>query len=461
MDRTEISQKIYEKYILPTERKREEYIGIEIELPIVNLKKEPVSFDLVHRITEEFLQEFGFETSGVDDEGHIYAALQRETGDILSYDCAYNNLELSLGKAKDIHTLKNRFETYFSWLQKAFSREEHMLTGMGINPYRNYNHNVPIPNERYRMLFHHLASYTEYPQDLMEFHHYPTYGSFASASQVQLDFDKEQLIQAIRAFSRVEPVKAVLFSNSVMAEEEPEMLCCRDMLWENSTHGINEKNIGMFQPIPESLEELEDYLEATSLYCVMRDGKYVNFTPLSVMDYFASESVTGEFFDGNGYQKVEVVPEETDLEYLRSFKFEDLTFRGTIEFRSVCCQPVSEAMTVAAFHLGLKQKLPELDRLLAEDHVIYGHGYNGDELRKLFNRRTWPEFADMDALYELAENVVKLSEEGLKERNLGEEVYVKPLYERIRLRQNPAQNIWQTIDEGKDLETLIRSYGTL
>ncbi|MFQ9792099.1 MAG: hypothetical protein ACLRX7_01780 [Acutalibacteraceae bacterium] len=43
------------------------------------------------------------------------------------------------------------------------------------------------------------------------------------------------------------------------------------------------------------------------------------------------------------------------MEYLRSYKFEDLTFRGTIEYRSACCQPVSECMCVAAFHVGLQE----------------------------------------------------------------------------------------------------------
>lgn len=60
---------------------------------------------------------------------------------------------------------------------------------MGVNPYRIYNHNVPIPNGRYRMLFHHLGSYKKY-QLPMYFHDYPEFGTFSSASQVQLDNSK-------------------------------------------------------------------------------------------------------------------------------------------------------------------------------------------------------------------------------------------------------------------------------
>ena len=86
----------------------------------------------------------------------------------------------------------------------------------------------------------------------------------------------------------------------------------------------------------------------------MRDGKYIDFTPLTLDDFFSRDSVEGEYFDGEKYQKISFTPEISDLEYLRTFKFEDLTFRGTIEYRSSCCQPLSEALTVAAFHTGLK-----------------------------------------------------------------------------------------------------------
>lgn len=37
MTREEIKECLYEKYILPTERKRERFVGVEIEMPVVNL----------------------------------------------------------------------------------------------------------------------------------------------------------------------------------------------------------------------------------------------------------------------------------------------------------------------------------------------------------------------------------------------------------------------------------------
>jgi gamma-glutamylcysteine synthetase len=334
------------------------------------------------------------------------------------------------------------------------------LTGMGVNPYRGYNHNVPIPNGRYRMLFHHLKSYSNY--DLpMYFHPYPEYGTFSSASQVQLDVDYDDLIPTIRAFSMVEPLKALLFSNSVLLGEHEELLCCRDMFWENSTHGINPHNIGMFDCPMENEEDLLSYIESTSLYCVERGEKYINFPPINIMDYFEQPSVEGEYYEDGVYKKIQVVPQIEDLAYLRTFKFEDLTFRGTIEFRSVCCQPIKDSMTVAAFHLGLKNRLSDLDQLLQQDHVIYHHGYTADELRHMFVLEQLPSFVDKEALEHLLGQILDLAKDGLMDRGYGEEEFLAPLYERLATRTNPAKRMLDLRKQGIRMRDIILEYGQM
>lgn len=215
MNEQMVKEQLYQRYIEPTKRQRENYIGIEIEIPIVNLKKEAVDFAVVHGVTAKFMERFGFHPAGLDDEGNIYSAVESVTGDILSYDCSYNNLELSLGKEKDLNTIYERFTVYYTFLWEKFGEYGHTLTGFGVNPYRRYNHNVPIPSERYRMLLHHLRSYKNYKLP-MYFHEYPEYGTFSSASQVQLDVFYDELLETLETFGKVEPVKALLFSNSVL-----------------------------------------------------------------------------------------------------------------------------------------------------------------------------------------------------------------------------------------------------
>lgn len=461
IDQTLVREKLYQKYIEPTENNTHKYIGIEVEMPIVNLNKQAVDFEKIHKLTAKFMEHFQFEVMSRDDDGNVNAAKHPDNGDILSYDCSYNNLELSLGREKNLQALYQRFHDYYVYIQKELKQYNYTLTGMGVNPYRQYNNNVPIPNGRYRMLFHHLSSYPKYQELPMYFHEYPDYGLFSSASQVQLDVDYEDLLMMLRAFSKVEPIKALLFNNSIMLDEQEELACCRDMFWENSTHGINPHNIGMFDCELESVEELQSYIESTSMYCVERDGKYINFPPISVMEYFEQESITGEYYADGAYHEISFSPEIEDLDYLRTFKFEDLTFRGTIEFRSVCCQPIKDVMTVSAFHLGLKRRVKELDKLLQEDQVIYHNGFSATELRKMFVKRELPAFVDKEDVYGLAKQVVDLAKDGLLERGYGEEVYLEPLYERIRKQVNPAQKMLWYLQENGNIEDMIVEYGRI
>lgn len=339
-----------------------------------------------------------------------------------------------------------------------FKKNNYTLTGMGVNPYRKYNNNVPIPSERYRMLFHYLNLCKKYKSKEIIFHNHPEYGTFSSASQVQLDVNYEDLVPTILAFSKLEPIKAYLFSNSILLEEDEELLCSRDMFWEKSMHGLNSHNIGMFNCELDSVEDLLSYIETTSIYCVEIDGKYINFMPIKIVEYFEKELIEGEYYEDGNYKKIKFKPELEDIKYLRTFKFEDLTFRGTIEFRSVCCQPIRDRMTVAAFHLGLNSKVKELKYILDNDNVIYHRGYSADELRKMFVKRHLPEFVNEKDLKRLTKQILDLSGEGLKERGFGEEKYLKPLYERLEEGRNPAEKVLQLREDRVKIEDIILDY---
>ena len=158
---------------------------------------------------------------------------------------------------------------------------------------------------------------------------------------------------------------------------------------------------------------------------------------------------------------MEVKPLINDIKYLRPFKFINLTFRGTVEFRSVCTQPIKDSMSVAAFHLGLKDNLDELNELISNDEVIYHKGYTAGELRKLLIQDELPAFVDKDGLCKLTKDVVDLASSGLEERGIGEEIFLKPLYERIKYHVNPGKNIITLLNNNTKIEDVIEEYGKL
>lgn len=461
IDEQTVRNKLYDEFIKPTEQKKN-FIGIEIEIPIINLDKTAVDFDVVHKVTDKFQKQYSdFKEEGIDYDGNIFSLKNNNNDDIFCYDCSYNNIEFAMGREKDLFSINDRFSDYYAFTKECFEEFNHTLTGMGINPYRKYNKNQPIPSERYLMLYHHLKSFKNYRNVPMHFHDYPEYGMFSSASQVQLDVYKDDLVKTINVFSKIEPIKALLFSNSVLVDENKHVTCFRDALWEYSTHGVNPHNIGMYDVDFKDLEGLQAYLESLNIYCVMRDGAYINFPSMNLLEYFNRDYVCGEIYNNGEYREIEIKPCIKDIKYLRPFKFINLTFRGTVEFRSVCTQPIKDSMSVAAFHIGLKEKLDELEELINEDNVIYHKGYTASELRKLLIQDELPAFIDKNELCKLSKDIVDLADSGLKERGIGEEIFLNPLYNRIKKRKNPGKNIILLMNNGANLEELIEDYGEL
>lgn len=454
-----IRDKLYKEFIEPTKEKKN-FIGIEIEVPIINLNKEPVDFEIVHKITGKFQKEFSsFSPNGIDYDGNTFSLKNSDNSDIVCYDCSYNNIEFAMGREKDLFTINNRFTTYYNYVKEEFEKYNYTLTGMGINPYRRYNKEVPIPSDRYLMLYHHLKSFNKYNNISMYFHDYPGYGMFSSASQVQLDVHYEDLIKTINTFTKIEPIKALLFSNSVLMDKNKHLTCFRDALWEYSTHGINPHNIGMYDVDFEDIDDIINYLETLNIYCVMRDGAYINFESINLLEYFNKEFIIGEIYNKNRYEKIEIKPNINDIDYLRAFKFINLTFRGTVEFRSVCTQPIRDTMSVAAFHLGLKEKIGELNTFMSKDQVIYHKGYTASELRKLLIQDELPPFINKKELCELTNNILDIAKEGLCKRGLGEEIFLKPLYNRVKYHTNPGKEMINSLHDGKKLEKIIKDYG--
>lgn len=457
----QLFEAVHDRFLRPLDRPCRDWAGIEIELPIINLSREAVDFDVCHQMMDQFIDTFRFEGIERDDDGHIYHAESPENGDVISFDCSYNTLEFSFAPEEDINIVSGRFTDYYTFCKEMLNSRNYTLTGMGINPYFEVNRNIPIKNDRYRMLFHHLHSYEKYGSRI-PFHHYPNFGLFSSASQVQLDTDLDHFTNALNTFTLLEPLKAVLTANS-MLPGKPEKLLTRDDLWEYSLHGLNRHNIGMFDTEIHSEDEMIRYLASMSVYCVTKGDKYINFPPTPLIDYMDQESMTGEYYDQEtqSYRMITFRPELTDLNDLRSFKFEDLTWRGTIEFRSTCSQPVNEAFTNAALHAGLMKKLPDLDTLLTEDTVIYHQGYSAAELRKLFQLREIPSFVDQQKLKQLLIRILDLASEGLEERGNGETPFLRPLYERAEKLMSPAREIANGLDQGQSIEDFILKFSEL
>lgn len=102
---------------------------------------------------------------------------------------------------------------------------------MGVNPYHELNRDIPIANGRYRMLLHHLQSYTKYGSAL-PFHNTPNFGLFCAASQVQLDAQADTAVDMLNVFARL-PLRP-----QATKRERELLLCHVKLLFWRSTAAI-------------------------------------------------------------------------------------------------------------------------------------------------------------------------------------------------------------------------------
>ena len=450
---------IRQRFIKPTASPRTNYIGIEIEMPVVSLDGEKTNHNVSAAALKDAAGRFGFTETKRDLQGVCHEAVCAETGDVFSFDCSYNNFEISLGKVRTLHEAQARFAEYTGHIN-AFLRERgHLLTGMGINPFYQKNDTDFVNSPRYKMLEGFLKKSREWTR-AGGFHSYCAYPTFSSASQVQLDVTEDGICGVIEAFSLAEPLKALLFANSFMSGK-PELLCARDMLWERSVHGINPKNLGFFEPLPRSNAELAEYLSGASLFCAEREDKYLFFYPVPFEEYITREYVEGEYFDGEQYVKQRFEPSPNDIKTLRTYKQIDLTARGTLEFRSACTQPLSEAMTVAAFHLGLINQTDALTKLIKNDFMLYADGETPRALRERFNRRNALTAQEQPRLQKLLTSVLLLAQQGLRDRGFSEEKYLEPLFRRAAEFTSPAKKMIDKLEQGAGILSVIEQFAGL
>lgn len=479
MTHDEIRKTIYNRYIRPTERPKTGRVGIELEFPVVNCRLGgAVDFTVIHRLIDTFTDKFGFTEISRDDEGNIFSASDKSSRDNISCDCSYNTIELSFGVDSSLCDTYKRFNRYYDFIQEFLLTGDHMITGMGINPSYKANRIEPIPNGRYRMLLHHLKSYTRYT-DEKDFHNIPHFGLISCASQIHLDAQKDSLIEELNTFTRIEPLKAILFANSPFGE----YTCARDYFWMHSLHGLNPHNVNILEEEVHGIDDLVDYISSLSIYCVERGSKYVNFRPTVLRDYFQRQIITGEYYDHNSgsYREIDIKPELSDIQYLRSFKFDDLTFRGTIEFRSVCEQPAGEIMAQGAFQTGLAEKLPEVTDFITNECHMYGGRREATDYRQIFIRKGFIRELDLmsggsviklpydDPGHNFTKNdlrsallrLLEISSAGLKSRGFGEEKFLAPLYKRAEALTSPAYEMLKGLAGGRDLKYYIENFAAI
>lgn len=413
------------RYLENIKEKPDLFIGIELEYPIVNLEGKATDIEIVKELFRYLSSVLKFIVEKVDDFGNPIQLLDPVSQDTILFEVAYTTIEFAFGRAKSIQEVEERFRAYIDLIQKKLGEANHAIVGSGIHPYWEKNENQPVAYARYQMLMNYLKlSRTVLRSDL---HDYPQYGAFICGSQVQLDVSKSNYLRVINAFTQIEAAKAYLFANSEFSGADWDTKISRDIFWEKSMHGIYPENVGVNARLFKDENDFFDYLDHSAIFTAERDGETYYFYPVQARDYLTTSEIHAFALDG---EEILLYPQEEDFQTHRSYQYQDLTTRGTIEFRSVCTQPLDRTFASAAFHLGLLLNLDKLEAYLQKAPFLTTFGRDYKSLRRQFSKKRLTD-EEETAIVEFSKGILLLAEEGLEKRGKQEMTYLQPLKEEL------------------------------
>ena len=405
-----------EKYLSNMKEDSELFVGVELEFPIVETNGNKTNIEVTKNLFRTLANLSDFEVEKIDDEQNPIQLIHCSSKDRILFELSYNTIEFAFERARSINDVAKRFEDYLKIIQPILQENNHEIQGHGIHPLWKENDNSPVKIERYKMLMAFLAM----NGTGMKTHSYPSYGAFICGNQVQLDVRRDNYLRIINAFNKIEAAKAYLFSNSEFTAEAWNTKIARDIFWEESLHGYYKENVGIYPKDYQSEEEFFNNLARTAIFTATREGKSYYFKPIRVEDYLDQKEITAYTADGN--EKI-INPVKEDLKQHRSYQFQDLTARGTVEFRSVCTQPLETTFAPIAFELGLFVELEKLENYLEDSSFFKNEEQDYRKLRKKYSKKILSK-EEKEAIQSFSKDLIGIAKAGLIKRGYREEKFL-------------------------------------
>ena len=416
MTKQQVIKLLKEKYLSNMKEDSELFVGVELEFPIVETNGNKTNIEVTKNLFRTLANLSDFEVEKRDDDQNPIQLVHCSSKDRILFELSYNTIEFAFERANTINEVAERFEAYLKIIQPILQENNHEIQGHGIHPLWKENDNSPVKIERYKMLMAFLAM----NGTGMKKHSYPSYGAFICGNQLQLDVRHDNYIRIINAFNKIEAAKAYLFSNSEFSAEAWDTKIARDIFWEESLHGYYKENVGIYPKDYQSEEEFFNNLARTAIFTATREGKSYYFKPIRVENYLDQKEITAYTADGN--EKI-INPVKEDLKQHRSYQFQDLTARGTVEFRSVCTQPLETTFAPIAFELGLFVQLEKLESYLEDSLFFKNEEQDYRKLRKKYSKKNLSE-KEKEAIQSFSKDLLDIAEAGLMKRGYGEEKFL-------------------------------------
>lgn len=445
-------QLAYKYFIEKFSSKTKSCIGVEIEMPIINLDKKPVEAKFIKAMFCTLSHEFCFKiTKSTIDSFPIEAI--NDAGDMFSLETSFNTIEFSMAKRESITEIAKSFYRYLGELKKIEGQYNHLICGMGINPYPQYADTTPLNTPSMIAKSDFLKNYTSH-------HDGEVFHSFSASIHIHFDTHLKVLIDKLNLLRKLSFVSGILFSNSlpfkctddeagskwrrklplsISSEMDCLNLCFRDILWKYSEAPNTEDFYRDYQ----SIDDLMTHLLTTKAFVVGNsDGEFKAIQPTPFSEYFSDK----KNLDG-------------DVIYFRSMQPVAITKCGTFEIRSTCTQALSDIFEPVAFYTGILENYVEVSQLMDQFFITNNIKMTNSELRQkaIFEQ----SIVSKEKLELFIRRIISISYDGLKKRSRGETVYLEKNKHLKNPTESPAKRQLELLEKGYTWDEIILSYSKL
>ncbi len=439
---------LLEKFIYPYLSKNTNYIGVEIEYPLISLDNQINTKSLIISLFDYLKSQHNFTTDAVDVDGNAIS-VKNDFGDKITLEGRYEIIEFALQKDLNINNIAKRFFNYFEVVQAFLQEHKCFLTGIGTNLTDNPSKVNLLDTGFCRAIHEYVDKFSTYRNPkyfLTNMQSIQTHVEVFRNNFSDLQNNGDALIKTLNLFNKLDFVRAILFSNSLPnlnaipsnMSYPNNILCARDFNWKNSQF----PNTGTTNEEFGSLDELVDYLSSLELFFKFRNGQYEAFNGPTISEYFSNPNQVDDVLDIFRYLKNVV---------LNSY--------ATVEIRSDCTQPLKDTFAPVAFNVGIANKVEEANeittRFLQDNKILLSNS----TLRDMAINDI--KIVEDNIMRTFIQELYGLSKVALEERGFGEEQHLLCLQERIDTLQCPAKKQKRLLEKGVTLDKILRQCSEL
>lgn len=339
----------------------------------------------------EGMKRFGWQ--GVYEGEHIIGLTHK--GGAISLEPG-GQFELSGAPLKSIHETCGEVNLHLDQVREVATELGIGFLGLGFHPFAT-REDVPImPKGRYDIMRSYMPKVGGYGLDMM---------LRTCTVQVNLDFASEaDMVKKLRVAFALQPIATALFANSPFREGRPNgFLSYRSQIWTDTDNARS----GMLPFVFEDgfgFERYVDYALTVPMYFVYRDGKYIDASGQSFLD----------FLDGRLPALPGEKPTLSDWADHLTTIFPEVRLKKYIEMRGADGGPWKSLCALPALWVGVLYDSTALDAAwdlvkdwTQEERVALRHAAPVLGLKAPFRSRTLKHYA---------QHMVDIASAGLKSR---------------------------------------------